>query len=218
MKKLLRIFFVGFFLIFAWPFFLYKRYGNLSRNLQGNTIIVSNHYSTLDPFFLYLTFRKRQIRFVTIIDVKKKLLPRFIAWLFNSLYLDYSKTNFTFFKQCIGILRGNGVICIYPEGEINLLKFGFFEFKPSFILLAKKTSATILPVFIYPEYMPFRHTKLYIGEPLTKEIYGAYSDEEEAAVFVQSKIMEYSLLVGKTKPPLEINAMLDKEKKKRKHQ
>ena len=216
MKRLLRIFLVGLFLIAAWPFFLYRRYGNLSRTLQGNTIIVSNHYSTFDPFFLYLNFRKRQIHFVTIIDVKKKLFPRFVTWLFNCMYLDYRKTNYTFFEQCIEILRHNGVLCIYPEGEINLLKFGFFEFKPSFILLAKKTSANILPVFIYPEYMPFRRTKLYIGEPLTKEAYGTYPDAEEAAVFVQSKIMEYSLLVGETKPPLEINAMLEREKKKRK--
>ena len=52
MKKILRILFIGLFLFFAWPFFLYRRYGNLAYRPSGNTIIVSNHYSTFDAFFI----------------------------------------------------------------------------------------------------------------------------------------------------------------------
>ena len=204
MKKILRILFIGLFLFFAWPFFLYRRYGNLAYRPSGNTIIVSNHYSTFDAFFIYLMYGKRRIYFVTIVNVKERCLSRFVTWLFDCLYLDYTKTNYTFFKQCISILRQDGIICIYPEGEINLLKFGFLEFKSSFLILAKKTGASILPIFIYPEYMPFRRTKLYSGDIIGPEEYGIYEDLDEAAMFVQSKIMDYSFRVGKTKPPLEI--------------
>lgn len=205
LKRIFRALCVGLFLVFAWPFFLYKRYGNLTYTPSGNTIIVSNHYSTFDAFFIYLMYGKRKrIRFVTIAEVKTKCLSRFVTWLFDCLYLDYSKTNYTFFKQCLEILRQDGVICIYPEGEINPLKFGFSEFKSSFILLARKTKASILPIFIYPEYTPFRRTKLYIGDVISAENYGMYADDIEAAIFVQSKIMDYSLLVGTTKPPLQI--------------
>ena len=211
MKKLFRGLVVGLFLLFAWPFFLYKRYGNRAYRPDGNTLIVSNHYSTLDAFFIYLLYGRRRIYFVTIINVKEKCLSRFVTWLFDCLYLDYEKTNFNFFKQCASILKEGGIVCIYPEGEINLLKFGFFEFKRSFIFIAKRAGAKILPVFIYPDYMPFRRTKLYIGDVLLPEDYGKYEDLGEAATFVQSKIMEYSLLVGKTKPPLEVTAMLPPE-------
>ena len=193
---------VGLFLIVAWPFFLYKKYGNVKYKLEGGTVIAANHYSTYDPFFIWLMYPRAKITFVTIVDVKKKLLPRFVTWLFDCLFIDYEAKNFQFFRDCIDVLKRGEILCIFPEGLINPQKFGFFTFHHSFMFFAKKTNAKVLPLFIYPEVRPFRKSKIYIGDEITPDDYNRF-DVENASAYVQSKVMEYSLLVPRDIPSME---------------
>lgn len=193
MKKVFRLFIVALFLLFFWPFFLYKKYGNTQYRLQKKTIIVCNHYSTFDAFYIYLRFGIfRKINFVTISKTRKKPLTHFITWLFDCLYIEDDPVNFAFFKRCLAVLNADGVICIFPEGEINPLKSGFMDFKNSFAWFAKKTGATVLPLYVYPELRAFRRAKLYIGEEILP---GFCLDKsvEEISVLTLSRIMEYSL-------------------------
>ena len=193
MKIVFRYFCIGLFLFFTWPFFLYKKYGNKKYKLQGRTLIVANHYSNFDPFFIYLIYGRKKIYFVTIIETKKKLLSRFVTWLFDCLFIDYNSSNFGFFKQCLEILKNDGIICIFPEGAINPRKRGFFEFKNSFIFLAKKTNANVLPLYIYPALSFFKKSKVYIGDIITPQTLSQYDDLDVASIYVLSKIMDYSI-------------------------
>ena len=73
MKKTLRALLSGLFLLLFWPFFLYKKYGNTDYKLTKRTIIIANHYSNFDAFFIYLIYgRNKKIHFVTIAETKKK--------------------------------------------------------------------------------------------------------------------------------------------------
>lgn len=193
MRKFLRTLFCALFLLFAWPFFLYKKYGGRAK-LCGKTVIICNHYSTFDAFFIYLAFRDKNIRYITIKEVKDKLLPRFVCWLFNCLYIDYESCNLNFFKECISVLNGGGAICIFPEGAVNPAKYGFFDFKSSFVYLARKTDAKILPLYIYPQLKPFKKSRLYVGKAYCSAEYAGYKTLYEAATFFQCKIIEYGFL------------------------
>ena len=199
MKKVLRSFLVGLFLVFTWPYFLYRKYGNAKYKPENRTIIVANHYSDFDPFFIYLIFRKQRLRFVTITAVKKKLTSRFVTWLFDCLYIDYQSKNLQFFKDCLRFLKNDGVLVIFPEGAVNPRKAGFFDFKASFVLFARKTNANILPLYIYPELRAFKRTSVYSGDPIRPEEYLGYEDDYCAATHVQSKVMDYSFLVPQAK-------------------
>lgn len=196
MKRVLRLFIVGVFLLFAWPFFLYKVYGNKNYKLEGRTIIIANHYSNLDPLFIYLKFFKYHIHFVTTLDVKKNLLTRFVTWLFDCIYVNYNGSNLKFFKDAMKILNNDGILCIFPEGEINPTKFGFFEFYASYIRIAKKTNASILPLYVYPEVKFFKKSKIYVGDIVGIDEVNSYDDEERFNMHMQSLIMTYSLEVN----------------------
>ncbi len=193
MKKIFRWFIIYLLYVFLWPFFLYKKYGNKDYELTGRTVIVSNHYATLDAFFIFFTFKKKNIRFVTIIDVKKNIISRFLTWLFDCLYIDYDATNIDFFKECIKILNNDGIICIYPEGIINPSKFGVFTFQSSFMYLAEKTKAKILMLYVYPNYKFLKKSVLFIGDELTYDEYSKFDSRQDAVNYVQCKIGEYSL-------------------------
>lgn len=196
MKRILRVIIVSIFLLFTWPYFLYKKYGNIIQKIEGRTVIISNHYSTFDPFFIYLLYFKKKITFATIIDAKKKLLSRFVTWLFDCVYINYETNNIQFVKKCLKLLQADGILCIYPEGFINPRKFGFLEFYKSYLLLSEKTKSSILPIYIYPELRPFKRTKLYIGDIISYEEYMKYPDYEERNAYFQGLIMDYSFKVS----------------------
>lgn len=196
MKRILRVVIVSLFLLFTWPFFLYKKYGNINQKIKGRTVIISNHYSTFDPFFIYLLYFKKRITFVTILDAKKKLLSRFVTWLFDCVFISYDTNNIQFIKKCLRILNSDGILCIYPEGYINPRKFGFFDFYKSYLLLSEKTKSNILTIYIYPELKMFKRTKLYIGQTIPYEVYMKYIDYEDRNAYFQSLIMEYSFKVS----------------------
>ncbi len=193
MKKATRHIFIVIVYIFFWPFLLYKKEGNTSYNIEDGTIIVSNHYSNLDAFFIYLVYgRKKKIWFVADKDLKQRFFPRIIASLFDCLYVEQEKPNLGFFKQATKILSDGGVVCIFPEGFVNPRKYGFFDFKASYILLAEKSDAKILPVYLYPDLTAFKRSRIYIGTPVSMQEYGKYTDRDEASAYIQSMIMEYA--------------------------
>jgi 1-acyl-sn-glycerol-3-phosphate acyltransferase len=182
----------------SWPFFLYKRYGNIAYKLSGRTIIISDHYSNFDPFFIYWIYgRNKKIHFVTIVETKKKLWSKFITWLFDCLYIDGATVNMAFFKKAIQILNDDGIICIFPEGYVNHRKYGFLDFKASYVYLARKTQATILPLYIYPQISFFKKSLLYIGDPLETKDYAHLDDRDEASMHIQSRVMNYAVIIDR---------------------
>lgn len=205
MKKILRLVLSYLFLFFCWPFFLYKKYGNPEHKIGGRTIIISNHYSNFDAFFIYLMYgRDKKINFVTIAETKKKLWSRFITWLFDCIYIDSSTANIAFFKESIRTLNNDGIICIFPEGFVNHRKYGFLDFQASYVYLARKTQATILPIYIYPRLSSLAKTLIYIGAPLEVKDYSHIVDLDDASMHIQSKVMDYAAI---------IDEVLEKEEK-----
>lgn len=196
MKKILRLSLSYLFLLLSWPFFLYKKYGNTSYEPADRTIIICNHYSNFDPFFIYLMYgRKKTIHFVTIAETKRKLWSRFITWLFDCLYIEDSENNVLFLRQCVRVLDNDGIICIFPEGFVNPRKYGFLDFQASFIFLARKTQAAILPLYIYPNLSFLKKSYIYIGTPLETKDYSHIPDRENAAMHIQSKVMDYAAII-----------------------
>lgn len=102
------------------------------------------------------------------------------------------KPNLGFFKQATKILSNGGVVCIFSEGFVNPRKYGFFDFKASYILLAEKSDAKILPIYLYPDLTVFKRSRIYIGTPVSRQKYGKYTDKDEASTYIQSMIMEYA--------------------------
>ena len=196
MKKILRLALSCLFLLLLWPFCLYKKYGNTDYKLRGRTIIISNHYSNFDAFFIYWMYgRRKRIRFVTIAETKKKLWSRFITWLFDCLYIDSTTANVTFFKECLRVLNDDGIICIFPEGYVNHRKYGFLDFQASYVYLARKTHAAILPLYIYPRLSFFKKSLIYVGTPLETEDYSCFADRDDASTYIQSQVMNYAAII-----------------------
>lgn len=181
---------MGLFLIPTFPFFFYKTYGNKKIILKPNTILISNHYSNFDPFFIQMRFLFKEIRFVTLRDVKKKLHLRIIAWLFNAIYVDPSRPDITFFKEAVRELKKGSIICIFPEGVVNPRKYGFFDFKMGYLSLAYKAGSNIVPIYLYPALKVFKRSKIHILAAI--DINNQTLEPSDLNAKIQSDIMEVS--------------------------
>ena len=200
MRLIVRWLIIVLCLIFLWPFFLLKKLNNkVNYKKVHKTIFVANHYSNADSFYIYLAFGfKNKIRFVTYGGVKKKLITRILCWAFDCIYVsENALENVKTIKECMDYLNKGGNIAIFPEGVINPTKYSFFVFSKSFCYLARKTHSKILPLYIYPN-SGIKISYLYVGELITPETLAEMGDDESASIRIQSKIMDYSVLVEET--------------------
>lgn len=201
MRNLLRQLFVCLFLFLFWPFFLIKKYGKKDVDFLNNSLIIANHYSNLDPFYIYLLVKnKKRIYFITNEGVKNNFFTRNFTKLFNCLYVseDNNASNFVALKKAIKVLKEGAVVVIFPEGFIRPVKNGFFDFNEGFVFLARKAKSNIYPLFIYPEPNIFKRTKVYINDCINIENLKD-KDDTFIAMYFQSIVIESSFKIERDK-------------------
>lgn len=161
-----------------------------------NTVIIANHYSNLDPFLVKKLFFRNKIVFVATKEVKKHLWSRIIVWAFETVFVDPDGINLSYIKQSIEVLKSGGTLCIFPEGYVNSRKYGFLDFKSSYLFVAKKAKASILPLFVYPSTKLFKKNYIKICEKISYDIYAKYTEPEDANMFFLAQIMEASSTIN----------------------
>lgn len=193
MRAVVRALLYAFFYLIFWPFFFTKKFGNKDYKIDGKTIIIANHFSDFDPFFIYKLYGfKNKIVFVADNRVKKNIFTRIFCWAFNCVYVNEgAEQNFATVKKCIDVINQGKVLMIFPEGVINPSKQCFFDFSKSFCFLARKTGAKVLPLFIDPNMGLFTKTYIYIGDVFTSEQIASYKDDLIASINVQAKVFDY---------------------------
>jgi|BioPla2DNA2_1021312.scaffolds.fasta_scaffold85293_3 1-acyl-sn-glycerol-3-phosphate acyltransferase len=196
MKKIISVFVYAFYIIFLWPFLFYKKYGNNQKIKIKNTIVVANHYSDFDSVLLKMLLFKNKVRFVATSDVKRNILTRIYCWSLDCFYVgDDYVTNIRFIKEATAFLKKGGNVVIFPEGVINPQKAGIFPFNEGYLILQKKASANILPVYLYPHFSATKKSKLYVGDIITNETLDSM-DRYIKNGFVMNKILEYNYIIN----------------------
>ncbi len=81
-------------------------------------LILSNHVTSLDPFIVGSYF-KQPLYYMASMDLFQHFfLGKFIQFLVNPIPKAKSKkSDLTAIKSCIKVVRENGTICIFPEGN-----------------------------------------------------------------------------------------------------
>lgn len=131
---------------------------------QGSAILCPNHISNLDPPIVGCA-ATRVIHFMA-----KEELFRFppIGWLLKRLHafpVNRQGGGTKALKQSIKVLRGNGILGIFPEGTRS--KTGeLTKARNGAALLSVKTGAPIIPTAIIGPYRLFRPVHIVFGKPI----------------------------------------------------
>ena len=146
----------------AWLYLRTRVFGWKNTRVKGSAIVVCNHLNTLDPVVLAYLFR-RPIRFLA----KSELYTTpFWIWFYGSILtipVQRKTADLSSLKMSLKLLGKGKILGIFPEGTRSSTgELGAFE--KGVGLMAQKSQAEIIPIYIHPgSYKPLR-PKVIIGE------------------------------------------------------
>ena len=119
---------------------------------KGPCIVVANHASFFDPWYLSALFPPRWIHYLTTTRwyYKSKIWKLFFD-LNGCIAIKPGSTGPSTLKQVIRILKKGGIVGIFPEGKITY-DGKLLEFDPGAIYLASRENVPIIPVAICGSY------------------------------------------------------------------
>ena len=136
-----------------------------NKKIKGGYFIVSNHSMFKDPLILINAFKNRRIRILAaeiVFDghkVRSHLMKNM-----GIIRIDRRKYDIDAVTKCIDVLKGHGVLVVFPEGQIDR-ENGIMQFKGGAAFMAQQANVPILPVFIEPKRHHLRY-RVHIGEKI----------------------------------------------------
>ena len=172
--------------------FLPKIIGKKNTRIDGKAIIISNHLSMWDPLFIAIIFR-RQIYWMGKIELFKNKLARAFFYAVKAFPVRRGEGDLPAIRHAFRLLKDGKLFGIFPEGR--RMKSGELEkLEPGTSMIALKTDAPIVPIYIKGRYKIFRRMKMIIGEPVRlSEYVGTKTDPATVAAataFLKDKMMD----------------------------
>ena len=138
--------------------------------LKKSCVVFSNHLGYVEG--LYMTRLLHKYRIWTFVG-KDWYEKKKINWLFRNLpYISIDRKggmDTEWMDRTNEVMKSGASIYILPEGHTS--KNGVMdEFKPGFLVLAKQTGATPVPMYISRKIKLFKLTHLVIGRPLSFDL------------------------------------------------
>ncbi|MBR2975112.1 MAG: 1-acyl-sn-glycerol-3-phosphate acyltransferase [Clostridia bacterium] len=162
------------------------------RKIAGKAVVVSNHTSVYDFVGHMFCFWMRNLRCVVaeVMYNKNKLF----TWLLNSLgtiKVDRYSMDFDFVDKCCRVLDKGGVVEIFPESRIPKKDEGMIRFKPSFVLIALRSNAPIVPVYTQGNYFNKKRNHMVVGTPIdARQLYDDSLSEKENLQLISDYVQE----------------------------
>lgn len=143
--------------------------------LKGPFIIVANHESFIDPWFIAALLLPRHVRYlVTTKWYYKNKLWKLLFDLNSCIPVNPFKMEHSTIKAVMKVLKKGGIVGIFPEGRV-CYDGKLQEFNPGAIYVAMKANVPILPIAICGTYQALprqnlipkpKKMRIVIGKPL----------------------------------------------------
>ena len=143
---------------------------------EGPYVLIANHLHALDPVAMAMFIPKRQIVFLG----KKELAgnKRFLENLLNRancILIDRHHSDMGAMRSCMKAIKLKKILLIFPEGTRHH-EGQMEQIESGASLIAMRSKAPIIPIYIDKKLKCFRKTNLYVGEPI------AYDDLLEKGI------------------------------------
>lgn len=131
--------------------------------LKEKAVIYCNHTSLYDGLYLPRLLGRHVYTFTGKDWYEKKA----INWLFRNLpYIPVNRKEMDTGWLDVGVktIEAHNPVFIFPEGRISKTRIPR-EFKPGFLMLAKRADAVLVPVCVDSRYRLFHPMHIIIGAP-----------------------------------------------------
>lgn len=168
----------------------------LARNKGG--VIIANHRSSADPFFIHRA-AKRRVRWMVAREYCERKVMGWFLEEFGAIPTRRGGIDNASVREAVTLLQKGQWVGVLPEGRINMTDEFMLPVRPGAALLARRAGVPIVPVYIEgapfngtpisPFLMPAKVT-ITVGEPLSPEAFD--SDE----LMILAAVKEIAKLSG----------------------
>ena len=169
-----------------WFLYPFKVHGAENVPRDRAVVLCANHAHAMDPFLICLALPRE----VPVRIMAKKELMRLplVGWFIRKLgafSVDRGNNDLNAVKTSIQTIRDGVDLLVFPEGT-RVEREGEVRPKGGVVMIAMRTGAPLLPVYIGKRHKLFRLTHIVFGEPYepktatrhgTAEEYQEYADE-----------------------------------------
>ncbi len=134
---------------------------------RGKAIIVSNHLSLIDPILVAL-ISPRPIHFMAKAELFASKFTNAFFRAFYAFPVQRKSADLTSLKNALKVLDSGKIFGIFPEGKRSVTG-NLDEFEKGASLLALKSKAPVIPVYIHPKSYKFFIPRMYVGTPINIE-------------------------------------------------
>ena len=156
------------------------------RRVRGKALIVSNHFSVFDYMVNLFLFPFRKLYVVYWPQNSKRI--RWGMKFFGGIVSDRDVMSLRFMDESVKVLEKGRIVQIYPEAYIS--EDGRMdEFKPSYVLIALRAEAPIIPVITDGQYGLLKRVHLIIGKPIDLWDYCTSEDPTKEEIMALNDIV-----------------------------
>ena len=161
---------IGVILGYPLQLFFFKRktyYENKKKTnlLKGGKLIVSNHYNMFDYVMdCFVVFPRKLYAVASEMPFKSKI-TRFGMKFFGTVQANRETRSMSFINESAELIRKGHLVQIFPEGR-NTPDGTLQPFHRSYVLIAHRANAPIVPVVSDGNYGLFKRVRVYVGEEI----------------------------------------------------
>ena len=152
-----------------WILFKRKSYDDdravQGKKIKGGALVISNHYNMFDYVLNMFLLLPRRLNVVTS---EMAYSNKFVAWgmkCFGGIKCDRIMKSMRFIDESAELIKKGELVQIFPEGH-NTDDGEMDKFKPSYIMIALRAKAPIVPIITDGNYGFFKRAHIIIGKPI----------------------------------------------------
>ena len=179
---------------------------------SGKAVIIANHFSVLDPCYMFGLMKKDVYFLAKKEAIKENLSGKFLRSL-GAIPIDRDNNDVRAMMNAMKVVKGDvkNKLVIFPEGTRNKKDKNIQPLKGGAGLFAVRTKTPIVPIIFYGKAKAFHKTRIIVGEPFElTEFYDKKIQKEDVEQI--DAILLKKMLVAQQK----LYELVDTKKRKKK--
>ena len=128
-------------------------------------VLIANHQHALDPLAMAIFIPGRQICFLGKKELGKNKLANRLLTSAHVIFVGRGEADMAAMRNCMKAIRMKKILLIFPEGTRHH-QGQMEEIQNGTSLIAMRSGAPIVPIYIDRKLRFFRRTNMYVGEPI----------------------------------------------------
>ena len=128
-------------------------------------VLIANHLHALDPVAMAMFIPRRQICFLGKKELGKNKIANRLMTSAHVILVGRGDTDMAAMRNCMKAVKMKKILLIFPEGSRHH-EGQMEQIQSGASLIAMRSKAPIIPMYIDRKLSFFKKTNMYVGEPI----------------------------------------------------